>query len=244
MPDFVQNTYHDFPVAVKVYIENRSNSRVALTPQNIIVRLPKFMPEHEQQKRLIAHLDWARETIRKKGLYQKYHKKTADYHLKTIEIYQQQFQIKVLEIKTGRNRLSYKGNGNIEFYLLDSLDEKSKINAIQIYLSKFTTKFFLNKITTETHRLNELYFQENIKEVKLSYTTSKWGSCSSKQKIVFSTKLLLLPPKVIEYVIVHELAHLKEMNHSQKFWEWVISAMPDYKKWDKWLSKHGNEYDF
>ena len=140
--------------------------------------------------------------------------------------------------------MSYRGNGNIEFYLLKTLDEKSKVLAIQTYLSKFTTKFFIQKITEATLNLNAQYFKEQIQEVKLNYTTSKWGSCSSKRTIVFSTKLLLLPSNVIDYVIVHELAHLKEMNHSPNFWKWVESAMSDSKKWDKWLNKNGKEFDF
>lgn len=241
---FDVEAYNDFPVAVKVFVENRKNSRVSITQQNIIVRLPKFLPDYEKEMRLKAHLDWAKEVIEKKALYQKHQKKLEDYHQKKLEIFQMDFYLAVFEIETGKNKLSYKGNGNIEFYLLKTLDEKVKVSVIQNLLSKFTTKYFISKISERTLHLNDLYFKENIKAIKLNYTTSKWGSCSSKRTIVFSTKLLLLPSNVIDYVIVHELAHLKEMNHSPRFWKWVESAMPDYKKWDKWLSKNGKDFDF
>lgn len=241
---FDLEAYNDFPVAVKVFVENRKNSRVSITQQNIIVRLPKFLPDYEKEKRLKAHLDWAKEVIEKKALYQKHQKKLEDYHQKNLEIFQMDFYLTVFEIETGKSKLSYKGNGNIEFYLLKTLDEKVKVSVIQNLLSKFTTKYFISKISERTFYLNDLYFKENIKAIKLNYTTSKWGSCSSKRTIVFSTKLLLLPSNVIDYVIIHELAHLKEMNHSPNFWKWVESAMSDYKKWDKWLNKNGKDFDF
>ena len=56
-----------------------------------------------------------------------------------------------------------------------------------------------------------------------------WGSCSSKKNLNFSYKLLLLPPHLCDYIIVHELCHLKEMNHGKAFWQLVAETLPDYK---------------
>lgn len=244
MVDFDNETYKDFPVGIKIYVEHRANSRVSITQKNVIVRLPKHLSEVEKTKRLKEHLDWAKDVINNKNLFLNKKKSIADYHHQTIKIYGYDFFIKVIKIETGRNKLSYKGNGNIEIYLKYLHNESDNVQIIKSYLSKFTTRFFLNKITEDTLRLNQLHFQETIKSVRLDLALTKWGSCSSKRSIMFSTRLLLLPPKAIEYVIIHELAHLKEMNHSKKFWQWVESAMPDYKYWDKWLSKEGSKYHF
>ena len=59
-----------------------------------------------------------------------------------------------------------------------------------------------------------------------------------------STRLLFAPKDVIDYVIIHELAHLYEMNHSKKFWNIVSQVMPNYKEKEKWLSKNGRLCDF
>ena len=70
---------------------------------------------------------------------------------------------------------------------------------------------------------------------------SRWGSCSSKGNLNFNCLLMLTPREVIDSVIVHELCHRKELNHSKAFWALVYEAMPDYKTWDKWLRDHGRE---
>jgi len=66
-------------------------------------------------------------------------------------------------------------------------------------------------------------------QVKISGAQSRWGSCSSKGSLNFSWRLMLADEDVIDYVVVHELAHLREMNHSPRFWAVVAQAMPDYK---------------
>ena len=68
---------------------------------------------------------------------------------------------------------------------------------------------------------------------------TKWGSCSSKGNLNFNCLLMLTPPEVIDSVVVHELCHRKEMNHSDKFYNEVLRAYPEYKKWNKWLKDNG-----
>ena len=68
---------------------------------------------------------------------------------------------------------------------------------------------------------------------------SKWGSCSSKGNLNFNCLLMLAPPEVIDSVVVHELCHRKEMNHSERFYAEVLRVFPDYHKWDKWLKDNG-----
>lgn len=71
--------------------------------------------------------------------------------------------------------------------------------------------------------------------------TSRWGSCSSKGNLNFNCLLMLTPPEVLDYVVVHELCHRKEMNHLACFWAEVERILPDYKIQRKWLKDHGNE---
>ena len=68
---------------------------------------------------------------------------------------------------------------------------------------------------------------------------TRWGSCSSKGDLNFNCLLLLAPPEVLDYVVVHELCHRKQMNHSPRFWAEVARIIPDYKTKVKWLKENG-----
>ena len=70
---------------------------------------------------------------------------------------------------------------------------------------------------------------------------SRWGSCSSKGNLNFNYLLLLAPPEVLDYVVVHELCHRKEMNHSPGFWAEVERVMPDYRIQKQWLKDNGTQ---
>ena len=68
---------------------------------------------------------------------------------------------------------------------------------------------------------------------------TRWGSCSSKGHLNFNCLLILAPPEVIDSIVVHELCHRKEMNHSPRFYAEVLRVYPDYYKWNDWLKKNG-----
>lgn len=69
---------------------------------------------------------------------------------------------------------------------------------------------------------------------------TRWGSCSSKGNLNFNCLLMLAPSEILDYVVVHELCHRKEMNHSPKFWAEVAKVIPDYKERQKWLRTEGS----
>lgn len=69
---------------------------------------------------------------------------------------------------------------------------------------------------------------------------TRWGSCSSKGNLNFNCLLMLAPAEVLDSVVVHELCHRKEMNHSEKFYAEVLRVFPDYWKWNQWLKENGD----
>ncbi len=71
--------------------------------------------------------------------------------------------------------------------------------------------------------------------------SSRWGSCSSRGRLNFNWRLVLAPPFVLDYVAAHEVAHMREMNHSPAFWAEVERTLPDYAKGRAWLKAHGRE---
>ncbi len=71
-------------------------------------------------------------------------------------------------------------------------------------------------------------------------TRSRWGSCSSEGNLMFSWRLVMAPPRVLEYVAAHEVAHLRHMDHSEAFWETVETLFPDHKVERSWLRQNGS----
>jgi len=76
--------------------------------------------------------------------------------------------------------------------------------------------------------------------IKVNEARTRWGSCGHKNTLNFTWRLIMAPPRVVDYVIVHELMHLKEKNHSHKFWAEVAQIIPDYRQDERWLKQNGH----
>jgi predicted metal-dependent hydrolase len=108
-------------------------------------------------------------------------------------------------------------NNNIYFDGLNFYLHKKHKNIVKeklIIFYKLEAKKHIEKRAIEIAQINNLKFNT----LKITSAKTRWGSCTSKQNVNFSYRLILAPMKTIDYVIIHELAHLKEMNHSKKFW--------------------------
>jgi predicted metal-dependent hydrolase len=75
---------------------------------------------------------------------------------------------------------------------------------------------------------------------RITSAKHQWGGCSAKNTLTFTWRLMMAPLSVIDYVIVHELAHIREKNHSPRFWKIVEQELPDYRELRKWLRDHGH----
>jgi predicted metal-dependent hydrolase len=78
------------------------------------------------------------------------------------------------------------------------------------------------------------------RSIRISHAMKRWGSCTRSGKLNFSWRLVMTPLPIIDYVIVHELAHLHHLNHSKNFWQVVKNTIPDYKKRENWLKENAN----
>ena len=106
--------------------------------------------------------------------------------------------------------------------------EKRYINAAKEYFPKRVAYF--QQFTGGT------YNRITIRDQK-----TRWGSCSAKGTLSFNWRLMLAPPAILDYVVVHELCHLTHMDHSPAFWQAVGEVYPDYCAARKWLKDHGQE---
>ena len=95
-------------------------------------------------------------------------------------------------------------------------------------------EIFEQKVSYYAQMMGVSYGRIAIRDQK-----TRWGSCSGEGNLNFNWRLIFAPAGVLDYVVVHELAHRKEMNHSPRFWRVVEDTMPEYRKYQKWLKGNG-----
>ena len=111
-------------------------------------------------------------------------------------------------------------------------------------IKEMLTKWYKDSFGDIVRERIEKYSPElNVAPAKIFIKNQKtrWGSCSTKGNINLNWLLVMTPLEIIDYVIVHELSHLKVINHSQEFWTLVESILPDYKERRKWLKENGTK---
>jgi len=121
------------------------------------------------------------------------------------------------------------------FLMLEQYQHQAKKIFIEWYKNEAQV-FFAHQVRmyAEKHQLT-------YREIKVGHALKRWGSCSSQKNLNFSWRLMMAPIEVINYVIVHELAHLLHLNHSATFWRQVEKMMPDYSVYRQWLKSYGHQ---
>ena len=120
------------------------------------------------------------------------------------------------------------------FYLPSSLQAKAK-QLLEKWYKNEAKEFLQQRLGFYTEAMGVHH-----KGMKITSASSRWGSCSAKGNINFSFRLIMAPMEVIDYVVVHELAHLAHKNHSQNFWAVVAQFAPQFKPARKWLNRQGH----
>lgn len=123
------------------------------------------------------------------------------------------------------------------FYLSDKYENSAKAVFQYWYKEKAYEKLLERTVLFA----NQAGFTFN--KIKISNARGRWGSCSYNGNINFSWRLIMAPLEVLDYVVVHELSHLKHRDHSSRFWNRVASIMPNYKIHRQWLKNNGHLLD-
>jgi predicted metal-dependent hydrolase len=230
-------------IPAKIYRERRNGVRFAITKKGAILRMPLYIDAGEQQRQLALFKSWVDKQFQQKQPLREMFEKKAYKSGETLTVGTRTYTLLVnwTENKTHSARLEGR---TILLSLAANDDDLHRQKAQTHLLSRSVAQDFLPEITRRVMELNHQFFQKPIRSVNLKYNLSNWGSCSNKSNINLSTRLLFAPQDVIDYVIIHELAHLVEMNHSHRFWALVENAMPDYQEKELWLKKNWQSCDF
>jgi len=197
---------------------NRKTAAIYVRNGEVEVRAPLRMPKREIDRFVLEKEQWILKSLTKQqSQAEKKESFVVDYGSSIL------FRGKPYPI-TNRNgtRAGFDDNG---FYMPPGLTpEQIKATCIQLY-----------KILAKSHITQRVSFfasQMGVTptSVKINSAMRRWGSCSSRKSLNFSWRLIMADDAIIDYVVVHELAHIKEMNHSARFWAVVESVLSDFRK--------------
>ncbi|MBI4447431.1 DUF45 domain-containing protein [Candidatus Woesearchaeota archaeon] len=226
---------------VRVYYEKRNSARASIG-RTISIRIPSFLNREERALQEAKLKQWIKKNLEENPsdfkLQQREYKDG-----KNIMVGEKQY---CLNIQTReKNSSSGRIMGNTIHLLVSSCLAKEEQNAhISTLLSRCVAQHRLPELKETLARLNKEHFNRPINKIFFKHNKSNWGSCSQARNINISTRLLFAPTDVLEYVCVHELAHLIESNHSENFWKLVEKAMPNYKEKIQWLKENGRKCQF
>lgn len=138
-------------------------------------------------------------------------------------------------------RLSASGAGKVHFVHEFTLPESALPKATSLLTNWYKAQ--AHALINERVDLYAQRFGLKVTGVRISSARTRWGSCSQKNALSFTWRLIMAPLEVIDYVVIHELAHILEKNHSRAYWANVEQMLPDYKVRRAWLRNNGRLLD-
>lgn len=228
---------------VDITLERRTDTRFGITGRRVTLRVPTNAPPDFIRQKLTELQDWVAQVFSKKPLLRTPFVGKTYQTGDCLRVGKRQY---FLDIRT-ETRDTHTGKligDTIQLQLSERSNAPQREKAIKTLLSRIVAGDFRPEIRRRVLDMNDRTFRRPIQSINLKYNHSNWGSCSSNNNLNLSTRLLFAPDDVQDYVILHELAHLVELNHSAHFWALVAHYMPDYQDKEKWLKVNRSKCDF
>jgi predicted metal-dependent hydrolase len=229
---------------VIIFKERRNNARIYVGKKAIRIRLPIFLSATQEKEQLESFKKWVAKKIKEReGIVNHYEYKQY-YDGQQIVVGQRTYQLAVSIRDNKRNSVRIREGNIIDLRLSKWITGEERWKDVRSLMSRAIAHDFRPAVEARVHELNALHFQKPINKIFFKNNFSNSGSCSINNNINLTTSLFFAPPEVMDYIIIHELAHLIERNHSLRFWALVARAMPEYKEHEAWLKQYGRKYSF
>jgi predicted metal-dependent hydrolase len=230
----------NLPFSYRIRRSHRvANARIVVKPGQVEIVAPLQIPEHKLHKFVEAKQQWVTQALKKMEASSPQQSSfvPAEYKSGVNITYQGSvYPLTVMPTKLKRVKIEFT-NGYTVYVpeTLSSDDYSHQIKEALIRWMKKQTKQLVEQIV-EIHAAKKQLFPRTI---TIKTQTSRWGSCGIHNDININWLLIMAPSEVLEYVVVHELCHIKVKNHSSQFWSLVAEHMPDYQNRRNWLKKQG-----
>ena len=216
----------------------RKSLSIAIQPDgNLLVKAPFFMLDSEILKWVKAKTGWI---VRQRVKILEQQEMNPPKKYITGEKFWYLGQEYELEVRISAGRAGMVGIVEDKIVLFSKSGDGAEVQKILAdWYVKQAKVVIPKKVRFWAEQMGESYGKVTVKNQK-----KRWGSCSSARNLNFNRRLIMAPPEVLDYVVVHELCHLRQMNHSKAFWREVEIVLPDYKMHKKWLESHGKLLTF
>ena len=213
----------------------RKNLSLEINQNGVLARAPNTMRQQTISRFVQKKQSWIQRTLSKQP------KPVAPLNLKDgchVKLLDQDLILDVIEGHRGEA----KQDGN---YLQLPITRSPKPQAVRIK-NKLTPWYKDQALETVQQQVEHYASQMVIKaprhdQIKVRDYKRRWGSCSQKGALSFNWRIIMAPQSVLDYVVIHELAHLKEFNHSKRFWRIVEQQMPNWRDHKNWLNQNGQQ---
>ena len=227
---------------VRITLESRRDVRASIGRHAVSIRLPRGLPARERADAIARMLRWAERTVERRGLTPRARWRSfADGERFAVDGREYTLRLEETGRRTGAARLQ---DGVLRALLPRGLAPDARGRVATLLISRCLARDWLADTRALVEAVNRRAFGRQVSAVRLKYLRASWGSCSRRGAINLSTRLLLAPRVVREYVCVHELAHLVERGHTPAFWQVVEGAMPDWRTHALWLRRNGDKLWF
>ena len=220
-----------FPFQIEVLRTDRKKTVSIYFEDNLVkVSVPRFLSENLIRDLITKRTSWIESKLKEKS--EKYISKPNEYESGEIFSYLgRNYRLKVV---TGDRASIKMKNGYLVATTLDTVAEKNQIKPLLEDWYQSHAEIILKEKTKRLARIVGV----TPKSVSVRDYKSRWGSCSNRGEINFNWKIILAPHQVVDYVVVHELCHLLEHNHSSRYWKHVEQHVPDWRERRDWLKTH------
>ena len=197
--------------------------------EQVIVKVPQYMSQRQIEKLIAEHQEWIEETVQKK----KKQLAENDWYITGKQLYMGTYwPVKIKTVYGASPLLVF--NKALGFVLTTDGSEKCARKLMEKYYRTHASEV-ITPIAREYAKLLNVHFEK----ITIRKQATRWGSCSSKGNLSFNMKILCAPVDAIQYVVLHEVVHLKHFNHSKAFWNEVERWMPNYKEQVNYFKQFG-----
>lgn len=230
-------------IPVDISLERRRDTRFGLTGKRATLRMPIGVQPDYVRLQLHKLQEWVAEVFQKKPVMRQPFERKIYQTGDLLEVGARRYHLDV-QIESRATHTARLIGNTIQLQLSEKSTPNHLQKSIKTLLSRVVAGDFYPEIYRRVLDWNDRTFRQHIKSVNLKYNSTNWGSCSAHSNVNLSTRLLFAPEPVQDYVILHELAHLVELNHSDRFWALVETHMPDYPEKERWLKVNRAKCDF